>query len=148
MRTTAYRMVRAARGIAIDLTAGAVLSSEPPSHGERITERVWLDTTPVREHPRGDRSGLRLVADEADWLRRGLALAADAVEARVAGRYVLVTVERVLFPEADFQAEGLAAALLAWAEEEFLLPIHPVEVSFDRAGNRFVFIWPGPGGDR
>ncbi|MBL1099052.1 hypothetical protein [Streptomyces coffeae] len=146
MRTTRYRTARAGRGIAIDLTAGATLGTEPPSRGERISERMWLDTTPVREHPRDDRSGLRLVADEADRLRPGLALAADAIEARTAGRYVLVTVERVLFNEAHFQPEGLTAALLAWAEEEFGLPAHPGEVSFDEAAHRFVFTWPEPGG--
>ncbi|WP_432010508.1 hypothetical protein [Streptomyces cucumeris] len=144
VRTTRYRMMRAARGIAIDLTADAVLTTGPPPRGERVTARVWLDTAPVRTHPPEDRSGLRLTAEEAAWLGPGLALAAPAIEARTAGRYALVTVERVRFPEADFQPEGLAAALLGWAEEEFGLPARPVGASFDRAANRFVFIWPEP----
>ncbi|MET7765685.1 hypothetical protein ABZS71_28070 [Streptomyces sp. NPDC005393] len=88
-----------------------------------------------------DRSSLRLTADEADWLRHGLELAARDIEARIPGKQIVVTVHLVLFPEADFQAEGLAAALLAWAEEEFGLFARPVSVSFDGERNRFAFTW-------
>lgn len=61
------------------------------------------------------------------------------------GAHALVTVHRVLFPETDFQPEGLAAALLLWVEREFGLPPFPVGAVFDRAAYRYRFTWPGDG---
>lgn len=96
-----------------------------PARGERIADGVWLDTTPVRTHPPTDRRGCRLHAEEADWLRHGLRLAAPALASRAPAGHTLVTVHRVLFPEADFQPEALAAAVLRWTEEEYALPRTP-----------------------
>ncbi|MFJ9406149.1 hypothetical protein [Streptomyces sp. NPDC101393] len=152
MRTAVYRVFGAAWGIAIDLTAGSASVAAPPDGAQRISERVWLDATPVLEHPPTDRSGLRLTPDEVGWLRHGLGLAAEAIEAaRPPGRHTLVTVHRVLFPEADFQAEGLAAAIIEWSRKEFGIPAVPLGISFDRAANRFAFAWrthqPPPGAE-
>ncbi|MEV3989444.1 hypothetical protein AB0J57_11060 [Streptomyces sp. NPDC049837] len=141
MRTTSYRLRRGPWGIAVDLTAEARVSPEPPPGAEHVAGRVWLDPGPVLNHPAGDRSGWRITDDEADWLRRGAALAAPSVEARNPGAHTTITVRRVLFPPAGFQPEGLAAALVLWAEEEFGLPAHPVEAAFDRAAHRYVYDW-------
>lgn len=150
MRTAVYRVLGPAGGIAIDLTAGAASVTAAPHSAERISDRIWLDTTPVLEHPATDRSGLRLTPDEAGWLRHGLSLAAEAIEAaRPPGRRTLVTVYRVLFPETEFQAEGLAGAIIDWSQREFSIPEVAVGISFDRAASRFAFAWqshqPGPG---
>ncbi|MFD9359309.1 hypothetical protein [Streptomyces sp. NPDC060031] len=142
-RTSRYRLLRGPWGIWTELTASAAVTAERPTRGERVSEGVWLDTTPVRTHPVTDHRGVRLSAEEADWLRFGACLAAPALTCRAPGRRTLVTVHRVLFPEADFQPEGLAAALLLWAQEELGLPPHPVEATFDRAANRYAYDW-GP----
>ncbi|MFC9236770.1 hypothetical protein ACFTZK_09980 [Streptomyces decoyicus] len=152
MRTVVYRVLGPAGGIAIDLTAGWASVAAPPRSAERISSRIWLDATPVLEHPPTDRSGLRLATDEAGWLRHGLGLAAEAIEAaQPPGRQTLVTVYRVLFPETEFQAEGLAGAIIDWSQREFSIPEVAMGISFDRAANRFAFTWqshqPGPGED-
>ncbi|WP_431518821.1 hypothetical protein, partial [Streptomyces sp.] len=142
MRTTAYRVLGPAWGIAIDLTAESTPAMKPPPDSERITGRLWLDTTPVLNHPHADRSGLRLALDEASWLRQGLCSVAEAVEAALrSGHHTVVTVHRVLFSEADFQPEGLAGAVIAWAQEEFGIPAPPVNVTFDHRSNRFIYRW-------
>ncbi|MFF3015769.1 hypothetical protein [Streptomyces sp. NPDC057939] len=141
-RTVLHRVLRGPWGIRIELTASAAVGAAPPERGERVANGVWLDTTPVRTHPPADRRGKRLDAAEAGWLRHGAAVAAPAVAARHPGAHVLVTVDRVLFPEADFQPEGLAAAVLRWAEEEFALPPHAVDVTFDRTAGRYAYTWP------
>ncbi|MFD3420601.1 hypothetical protein [Streptomyces decoyicus] len=152
MRTAVYRVLGPVGGIAIDLTAGSASVAAPPHSAERISSRIWLDTKPVLEHPPTDHSGLRLTPDEAGWLRHGLSLAAEAIEAtRPPDRQTLVTVYRVLFPETEFQAEGLAGAIIDWSRREFSIPEVAVGISFDRAANRFAFNWqshqPGPGAD-
>ncbi|MFC9227966.1 hypothetical protein ACFTZI_03210 [Streptomyces decoyicus] len=152
MHTAVYRVLGPAGGIAIDLTAGAASVAAPPHGAERISSRIWLDATPVLEHPPADRSGLRLTADEAGWLRHGLSLAAEAIEAaRPPDRQTLVTVYRVLFPETEFQAEGPAGAIIDWSQREFSIPEVAVGISFDGTANRFAFNWqshqPGPGED-
>ncbi|MGW7019179.1 hypothetical protein ACWGGS_07505 [Streptomyces decoyicus] len=152
MRTAVYRVLGPAGGIAIDLTAGSASVAAPPRSADRISNRIWLDATPVLEHPPTDHSGLRLTQDEAGWLRHGLSLAAEAIEAaQPRDRHTLVTVHRVLFPETEFQAEGLAGAIIDWSRREFSIPEVAVGISFDRAANRFAFNWqshqPGPGED-
>jgi hypothetical protein len=143
-RTTLYRLRQGPWGIWIKLTASTAVTAAPPLRGERIADRIWLDATPVRTHPATDRRGLRLLAEEADWLRHGMSLAAPGLASLTPASHTLVTVHRVLFPEADFQPEGLAAALLLWTEEEFGLPPYPVGVTFDRAANRYLYEWPSP----
>ncbi|MGW3012687.1 hypothetical protein ACWC9R_28165 [Streptomyces sp. NPDC001219] len=126
----------------MDLTAASVSVAAPRAGAERVGDRIWLDTTPVLEHPPADRSGLRLTPDETRWLRHGLGLAAEAIEAaRPPGRHLVVTVHRVLFPVADFQVEGLAGAIVEWSSTEFGIPEVAVGVSFDRAANRFLYDW-------
>ncbi|WP_171164021.1 hypothetical protein [Streptomyces sp. I05A-00742] len=135
-RTTRYRLFRTAWGIRIDLTASAVTTAAPPAHGERVADGVWLDAAPVLTHPPTDGRGNRLSPDEAAWLHHGLSLAAPFLPP---DRHTLVTVHHVRFPETDYQPEGLAAALLLWAEQEFELPAHPITVTFDRSANRYVY---------
>ncbi|MFF8655040.1 hypothetical protein [Streptomyces huasconensis] len=141
MRTTAYRVIKGAWGIAVDLTAEVTLGVAPPVCAERVSPCVWLDAFPVLSHPPADRTGCRITPEEAVWLRHGVALAAPAVEVLTAPRHTTITVHRVRFPETDYQPEGLAAAVLAWTEAEFGLPPRPVEVRFDRSANRYVYGW-------
>ncbi|WP_148590373.1 hypothetical protein [Streptomyces sp. WAC01526] len=47
----------------------------------------------------------------------------------------------MLFPVADFQPEGLAAAIIEWSQKEFSIPPVAFATSFDPATNRFVFNW-------
>ncbi|MEU3923239.1 hypothetical protein [Streptomyces sp. NPDC029004] len=141
MRTTSYRLRRAPWGIAIDLTAEASLTPEPPVIGELVADRVWLDLAPVLNHPPSDRSGLRITEDEAAWLRHGVALAAGSIAAQNPSLHTTVAVQRVLFPLTDYQPEGLAAAVLEWTEKEFSLTSYPVEAEFDQRANRYVYTW-------
>ncbi|NBE54934.1 hypothetical protein GUY60_26610 [Streptomyces sp. YC537] len=55
-----------------------------------------------------------------------------------------MTVHKVLFPETDFQVEGLAGAVMLWAREEFGIVHDPLAiVAFDREANRFDYAWQG-----
>ncbi|MFI9305373.1 hypothetical protein [Streptomyces triculaminicus] len=140
-RTTRYRLFKGPWGIWIELTASAATSGRPPACGDQVSDGVWLDATPVLTHPPTDREGKRLSPGEAAWLRHGLSQAAPALTAATPGPHTLVTVHRVRFPETDYQPEGLAAALLQWAEQEFGLPPHALPVTFDRAANRYIYPW-------
>lgn len=141
MRTISYRLCRGPWGIAVDITAEAALSREPPPGAEHVAGRVWLDLAPVVNHPPADRSGVRIADDEAAWLRHGAALTAVPVQARNPSSHTTVTVHQILFHPCHFQQERLAAALLLWAEEEFGLPAHPVQAAFDPAANRYAYGW-------
>ncbi|MEU0662960.1 hypothetical protein [Streptomyces lavendulocolor] len=136
-----YRVRRGPWGIAVDLTAGASVAPEPARGAEHVAGRVWLDLAPVLRHPHADRSGVRIAGEEAAWLRHGAALAAPAVEAGAPAAHTTITVHRVYFHPCHFQPEGLAAALLLWAREEFGPPAHPGEASFDAAAGRYVYDW-------
>ncbi|MFI7322564.1 hypothetical protein [Streptomyces venezuelae] len=140
-RTTRYRLLKGAWGIAVDLTAEARLSPAPPPSAHPVTPHVHLDPSPALTHPPTDHTGWRITPEEAEWLHHGLALAAPAVEARHAPRHTTITVHRVLFPHTDYQPEGLAAAMLRWTETQFDLPPHPVDARFDREANRYVYSW-------
>ncbi|MFJ9338136.1 hypothetical protein ACIRP0_02450 [Streptomyces sp. NPDC101733] len=144
VRTTLYRLRRGPWGIWIELTASADVTAGAPARGEAVADRVWLDTTPVRA-PGPSGGGSRLRADETGRLRHGLALGSPAIQERADGGHTLVTVHRVVFPECDYQPEGLTAALLQWLEDAFGLPPHPVEATFDRTTNRYRYDWTPTG---
>ncbi|MGW7054075.1 hypothetical protein [Streptomyces sp. NPDC054887] len=142
MRTIAHRVLGPTWGIAIDLTAASATVTTPPPDAHRIGPRIWLDPHPVLHHPPTDRAGLRLSPAEAQWLRHGLVLSAESIEATLPPeRLTLVTTHRVLFPETHFQPEGLAGAMMTWCAEEFALAPPTDLITFDPAANRFRYGW-------
>lgn len=122
------RILHGARGIAIGLRARAVSSTRAPPGLLSAGERVLLD---VR--------GVRLAAADAGQLQAGLRLVAAAIGALVAHGYVIIEVGEVTCTPADYQAEGVAAAMAGWACEEFGLESPVKDARFDKSTNRYVF---------
>jgi hypothetical protein len=60
---------------------------------------------------------------------------------------IVIEIESVDYVPTDYQPEGLEAAIIGWATEEFALPDPRVDITFDRASNRYVFKYrPTPPG--
>lgn len=128
-----YRVLKSSWGIWISITATIHLgqvSTAPPSPGLGQTALAFDGT--AAKLPDAYRTAL-----QEGWSR----VASDA--ARSAGDRVRVVVEEVKFVDTDFQVEGLPVAMVRWAEHAFGLDERHIEVSFDRAGNRYRFEW-GP----
>jgi hypothetical protein len=107
-----------------------------------------LDATRVT-HPTSERerspSGVRHVpldTDEVVFFERGLSRIAQLVETRINGAITVIELEWVAFSLADFQLEGLEAAIIEWANAEFELGLPKVDGRFDEATNRYVFSYP------
>jgi hypothetical protein len=93
-------------------------------------KRTWLDVSRVQ-----------IGAADIAQLAFGLGLASPGIESHVATGHVVVEVQQVDYTPTDYQAEGMAAAMLGWAQEEFDLDPQDVDVDFDRDANRYVFRW-------
>src|SRR3954454_2492535 len=139
-RQFALRILKASWGIAIDLDARSVLLPSAPAELVPAGDRVWLDS-----------SRICFPAADIGHLQLGLSIAAPSIERRVASGHVVVEVLAVSYTPTDYQSEGLTAAMLGWAGEEFnFLPPTP-EVKFDAPTNRYGFRWqddpatPAPG---
>lgn len=131
-RTFPLRVLKASWGVAIDLRARAVPAAEPPVGSLRAGGRVLLDVSHVQ-----------LPATDVLQLLRGLRAVAAQIEAAVPGEdYLVVEVDEVSYPPTDYQPEGVAAAMIGWATEEFDLARPDIDVRFEKAANRYVFALP------
>jgi hypothetical protein len=129
-RTFALRLLKSTWGIAIDLQAQAQFLLEAPSGLILAGERTWLDA-----------SKIKLAEQDITQLASGLSLASPMIERQHASGHVVVEVLQVDYTPTDYQPEGMAAAMLGWAAEEFELDLPQVEVDFDKEANRYVFRW-------
>jgi len=126
--TFPLRILQASWGIAVDFRARAVLAEEPRTGLLAASRRVLLDL-----------SGVQLSAADTGQLLRGLNSMAAAIEAKEPSGYVVIEVDEVTYTPTDYQPEGLAAAMIGWASEEFGLESPIRDVYFDRDNNRYIF---------
>lgn len=131
-RTFPFRFSRWSWGLAIDLTARATTSSNPPDDATRVGKRTWL------------RVSARLPEMERHYLADGLTRVAEQIDARASDGHVLVEVLEASFTLTEYQDNAMAPAIMAWACEEFELDAIPVSIEFDRAENQYVISYPAP----
>lgn len=128
IRRYSLRIIKAAWGIAIDLRAQAVYSHRKPPGLLDAGKRVLLDVSCVQ-----------LSAADIEQLQAGLQSIAAAIETSVAHGYVVIEIHEVKYTPTDYQPEGLAAAMIGWACQEFSLDSPTMEICFDKTNNRYVF---------
>ncbi len=126
-RTFSLRVLQASWGIAIDLQARSGHCGEFPPGSLQVADRVALAV--------GD---VELGEQDTDQLVRGLALMAPAIQRRRPNAQVLVELGAVTFTLTDYQPEGLAAAMIGWAAEEFRVEQVAWELRYDGNINRYV----------
>ena len=129
-RTYTYKVIKGSWGIRVALTARA--DQRDPLEGVAGAHRPTLVIEDAANLP----------AEEKKQLNQGFAFAADEVMTACGSQAVTVVVESVSYVESDYQPEGLAVAMLRWLEEEFSLPWHDIQATFDRNANRYSFEWP------
>jgi hypothetical protein len=127
-RTFPLRILKWSWGIAIDLRARAVLAAQPRAGALRVGDRLQLDVSQVQ-----------LPDQDIEQLIRGLRIMAEKIMAAQPHGYVVVEVDKVKYTPTDYQPEGVAAAMIGWAAEEFELTPPDMDVYFDKTKNRYVF---------
>jgi hypothetical protein len=95
--------------------------------------------TQGRIHVRFVDSADSLTDDLKREVWNGLSIIEEEIVSAIKAPGAVITVEDVSFNEADFQPEGLAVAIIRWAEQELSLPKCEIKESFDRAANRYSF---------
>lgn len=124
--TFRLRLLKASWGIWIDLSARRLLVDTPPSGLPGLANRLWLDV-----------SATRLTATDVEQILRGLDALAEQLETAAFGHHSIIEIRDVTYPETDYKAEGLAAAIIGWASEDLECPQPPINVQFDRTANRY-----------
>ena len=127
--TYVYRLLKSSWGIRIAITGR---TEDVHSAPEDVTQRGRVSV-------QFSDAAAVLADDFRAEIVAGLSMIEDEIVGARNGADVSVTVEDVKFNDADFQIEGLRVAMLRWAEQQFNLPEHPVEASFDRSLNRYFF---------
>lgn len=129
-RTYVYRLLKSSWGIRVTVTASAQIgvspSGLPGAHSGAVSV---LFSGPAAE----------LGEEFKKEIESGLSYVEREVVEACDGRGVSVTIEEVVFNQADFQLEGLLVAIIRWAEQEFDLPVHEIQESFDKSSNRYSF---------
>ncbi|MFF4594177.1 hypothetical protein [Amycolatopsis sp. NPDC001319] len=56
-----------------------------------------------------------------------------------------IVLTRLEYVETDFQSDGIRAAFIGWAADEFGFPVPEIRVRFVKSDNRYVFDWAALG---
>jgi hypothetical protein len=133
-RTFRLRTCEDGWDVTVDLTAWCVELPDAPSEAIPAGERTWLDVSQVR-----------LAPEDVEQLRWGLTAVAPAIEAGRPDRHVLIDVIDVQY----HQPQGMAAAIIGWAAEEFSFIPPAVDtaeplVAAEHPGSTAFDALPGP----
>jgi len=132
--TYTYRVLKSSWGVLISITAAALIGQKPGAGAVPLGQGVFLvDATP----------GEGLSESVMEMLAMGLRPLSPEIASKVSERPAIVSVQEIRYNDCDFQLEGLAVAISAWAVAEFGLPEREIGVTFDREENRYVFDLPG-----
>jgi hypothetical protein len=126
-----YRVFKSTWGIYIRLTAVAVPYSEQGEGLIEITPELGLLVKPTNMRP---------VRQMVQYLTLGLQIVAAQVLQNAGSRLPLIV--QVLKIEADFvdyQDEGLAAAMIGWAAQEFGFDPPAIPVEYDKSLRKYIF---------
>lgn len=121
------------------ITARTLRTTIPPAGADKISTRVWLETSHVTDSysdvPRP------LPEDEARWLGFGLRQVADDIERAEAHGHVVIAVQALEIVLVDYVEAALAPAIAGWAAEEFGFEPHRVRVTRDQGTGEYEFAW-------
>ncbi|GAA1654661.1 hypothetical protein [Actinoplanes couchii] len=105
------------------LFVGIVAEPEHTARGEQVTDRLWLDTSPLVDGFRG--GPLQLSPEETGFLHAGLTRVAAGIRHASGDTDVTVVVRELLTVEVDYSPGGLAPAIAGWAAQQFGFPPDP-----------------------
>jgi hypothetical protein len=102
-----FRVINWSWGIAIDILAQALAGSPVLPEDIPVGFRTWARILPP------------LSQEARDSLVTGLARVSALIEQAVPEGPIVIEIERVDYVPTDYQPEGLEAAIIGWATEEF-----------------------------
>ena len=136
-----YKVQRGGFGLFLGIAAEVTRLTNPPTGGVSVSDRVWLDTSEVKNPYYGN--GLTLSEREVAWLRLGLGKVSENIELIETSPCILISVQTLEILEVDYVEAALAPAIAGWAAEKFSLIPRPCKVSHDSATGQFTFDWDG-----
>ncbi|THV24313.1 hypothetical protein [Glycomyces paridis] len=127
--TIVFRVRKGAWGIWVRLGAKALDIGE-----------ATVPLTPATGLVLSARAGARIGPDEVAELARGLRIALE--RSALAAPPRVIAVEELVFPGADYQPNGPAAAGYAWVAAAFGVELPPIAIRFDAAANAYEIGFP------
>ena len=139
MRNYRFKRQTATFGVFVGVTAEALRETTAPREVERISDRVWMDTSGVTDGFR--HTSLTLNQHEVGYLRTGLRHVADDITRAEPAGHIIVVVHAVEIVEVDYMEVALAPAIAGWAAEEFGFTHHPADIRLDAQTNQYAVHW-------
>lgn len=131
MATFPFRVLQASWGIAIDVDARLSFLDHAPVTAEEIEPGVFLSVA----------QALALPAIDLDFVRSGLRRLANDLRQAADDAIALFELDDVEYSPADYQAEGVEAAVVGCLCEMLGCEPPVVDITFDRDENRYVFTY-------
>lgn len=130
-----YRFLqKVAWGIAIDVTARFEPYIERQTEAREVVPGIWLYISQS------------MAEDEWRFLQLGIRLIKDEIGQRLPfPRPVLINVISLYFNPCDYQAEGLACAIMGWAAQDLGFTPPEIGTRYDEDQRRYVFCFPPNG---
>jgi hypothetical protein len=127
-----YRVLKSTWGIAIDIEATYKILKTEPEIGQKISSRISLNLQ-VNDYV--------LLDEEKDWIIKGLKVVCEEIYSRINNsEYVLIIIHKIDYYPCDYQIDGLASAIIAWASQEFNFISPKIDIEFDKKANKYLFL--------
>lgn len=123
-----YRLLKSSWGIAIDVTARRVAKFSTFVGLHQITSEIQIQIQ--QSH---------LTNREIGFILKGLELVALKISSNSIKYPVYIEIQNLHYNPTDYQEEGLAAAMIGWASQEFNFEEPDLPVYFNNNVNRYIF---------
>lgn len=130
-----YRVCKSSWGVYVKLFAECVpMDFEVNRQAIPVGENIWLK---FAEKPLS--VGGRFCEGEIPYLKKGLQLVQDSIKAKSKYQYTLIVVRDIICNPCHFQEEGIIAAMIGWSAKVFEFVPPKIDVSFNKAQNKYEF---------
>lgn len=127
-----YRLLKSQWGIMIDFDADVFCALG--SEGLKVGDKVFLEG--------GSSPDWRFKDYDIPFIKIGLERVLPQIRDKILQcGPALIHVHSVNYGVCDFQNEGIEAAAMLWAAQEFHFDPPAIETSFDKHDNKYVFKW-------
>ncbi len=135
MEEYTYWVCKSSWGVHVKLIAEYVqMDFEHNQQAEQIGEKTWIRFAdkPLFE-------GKKFWEREMPYLKKGLQLVRDKIEAKSKYQYTLIVIHDISYNTCDFQAEGIIAAIIGWLAKVFEFAPPKIDVTFNKVQNKYEF---------
>lgn len=130
-----YILLKSSWGIVIFLDIEEILNPVIRESDVQVSDRIFFRISDTKKNQK---------QTIETWIRAGFNSLSNEIYKQIGNKCVCYDIKSLDFNYVDFQEEGLYCAIREWISKYYDIHISPIEVTFNRETNKYIFNIPEP----